>query len=90
MPYKAIIRYVAARPFRYAGEALLRGHEVHFQGERNDRRLIDSPMVRTEVLYECRAARCRRRFPDVASLLAHEKDHEGGITEPQWAQADSE
>ena len=76
MPYKAEITFVAARPFTYFdGKQLQRGDEVELMGAPNDERLLQSSLVRQEVTFVCRKARCGKRFPNIAKLLEHEARH---------------
>lgn len=76
MAYKAEVKFVAARPFTYFdGVMLQRGEEVELVGAPNDQRLLDSSLVRQEITYICRKARCTKGFPNIARLLEHEAGH---------------
>jgi hypothetical protein len=77
VPFKAEIRFVAARPFEYfSGQKLKRGDEVPLMGAPNDPRLLSTRLVRQEITYICRKPRCSKTFENITRLLDHETEHE--------------
>jgi hypothetical protein len=77
VPFKAEIKFVAARPFTYFGDQKLkRGDEVPLMGAPNDPRLLSTRLVRQEITYICRKPRCSKTFENITKLLDHEAEHE--------------